>query len=187
MSLTDLRFYLVIGALALLSWGVVLLFDRQEIEEARFVEGGAEYFSLGYQKTEMDQTGQPKNFLIATKMYHLDADGTTHLEHPVMTLYNNVKPWVIQSDTGVLFANGDDLFLAGAVKITRDAAPRVKPLVINTTDLKVSLPNNYAETAQWAELISAPSRTEGVGMQVTFIEPVHLKLLANVKGRYVLR
>ena len=50
--------------------------------------------------------------------------------------------------------------------------------------LKVKPDISYAETNQWAELISPPNKTTGTGMKMTYIEPIHLQLLANVKGNY---
>ena len=50
--------------------------------------------------------------------------------------------------------------------------------------LKVNPGSSYAETQEWAELISSSNKTTGNGMKMTYIEPVHVQLLANVKGSY---
>jgi len=60
----------------------------------------------------------------------------------------------------------------------------VRELKIYTFNLKVKPETSYAETDAWAELISLPNWTTGVGMKLTFAEPIHLELLSNVKGNY---
>jgi lipopolysaccharide export system protein LptC len=102
-----------------------------------------------------------------------------------MFFYNEkTPPWVITSATGILSADGTDLHLSGKVLVNRDKAEGVVALTINTSELKVNPQTSYAETAEWAELISLPNITTGTGMQMTYSEPIHLQLLANVKGHY---
>ena len=102
-----------------------------------------------------------------------------------MFFYNNkTPPWVIKSETSILSADGKDLFLNGQVIISRAKASGIIPLTINTQMLKVNPGSSYAETQEWAELISSSNKTTGNGMKMTYIEPVHVQLLANVKGSY---
>jgi lipopolysaccharide export system protein LptC len=86
--------------------------------------------------------------------------------------------------TGILSGDGKDLLLNGNVSINREKAKGVTQLTINTSVLKVNPETSYAETSEWAELISTPNKTTGTGMKLTFSEPIHLQLLANVKGKY---
>ena len=102
-----------------------------------------------------------------------------------MFFYNEkTPPWVIKSETGILSGDGKDLLLNGKVTIDRAKAEGVSQLTINTSMLKVKPETSYAETNEWAELISPPNKTTGTGMKLTFAQPIHLQLLANVKGKY---
>jgi lipopolysaccharide export system protein LptC len=74
--------------------------------------------------------------------------------------------------------------LNGKAIINRDKAEGSKELTINTSNLRVKIETSYAETDEWAELLSPPNITTGIGMKMTFVAPVHLELLANVKGKY---
>jgi lipopolysaccharide export system protein LptC len=144
-----------------------------------------DYFSKGYTKWDMSDLGRPKSKLLADEMVHYSDDGTTHMVNPLMSFYNEeAPPWVVQSETGIVSADGKDLWLNGKVIVDRAAAEGVRALRINSSNLKVKPETSYAETDEWAELISLPNRTTGVGMKLVFSQPIHLELLSNVKGHY---
>ncbi len=183
------RFYGVLVILAVLSYVLVRLNTPEQERVTVKRHNPVDYFSIDYQKKEMDEAGQPKSLLVAEKLTHYAGDGTTHLQHPVMTLYNNdnTAPWVIRSERGILQADGDNLLLQGKVKIQREARPAHDELIINTSELQVHLPTSFAKTTQWSEIISAANRTTGIGMRLTFKAPIKLTLLSHVKGYYEVR
>jgi len=180
------RVALVLFFLLLGSWLLASLFEQKEGKAFQAVDHSPDYFSKGYYKKEMDQQGLPISELTAEKLTHYnDDDGTTHLEKPVMTLYSAKSPsWVIKSATGLLAADRDNLLLSGKVFINRQGTKQQKSFDINTSELRVKLSTNYAETDEWAEIIEGSSRTEGIGMNATFVEPIWIKFLSKVKGRY---
>ena len=186
MKLKDFKLYLFLTAIALSSWILVELTGGEMISRLSVSPPHSpDYFSVGYTKWEMDTDGREKNKLIADKMTHYSDDGTTHLEKPVMVFLNDkTPPWVIKSQSGILSADGKVLQLHGKVWVERAEAPGVKRVIINTSNVTVNPDTSYAETKEWAELISPPNKTTGVGMKLVFKEPIHLQLLADVKGKY---
>jgi lipopolysaccharide export system protein LptC len=185
MTFGQYRTYLVLFVLVLGSWFLADLFEPEEIKGVKVVDHSPDYFSTGYYKKEMAENGMAKNELLADKMTHYSDDGTTHLKSPVMTLHNSdTPPWVIRSESGILEADGDNLLLKGKVFISRDAINKREAFEINTSNLRVKLSISYAETSEWAEIIDGRNRTEGVGLESTFVNPVRLKFLSRVKGRY---
>lgn len=179
--------YLILAVLALFSWWLV------KITGLRFEGGRAapphspDYFSTGYSKWEMDETGALKSRVTAEQMRHYQDDGTTHMNRPVMTFYNNkdeTPPWIIDSESGILSADGKNLWLNGKVNIDRKKGPRNRPLTINTTNLKVQPERSYAETDAWAELLSTGQKTTGTGMKMKYADPIRIELLKKVKGKY---
>ncbi len=185
MIFSQYRVYLVLAVLMAGSWLLADFFEEELKEPVTLVAHSPDYYSNGYYKKEMTQQGLLKNELTADKMIHYSDDGKTHLAQPVMTLYNSdTPPWVIRSKKGVLESDGDHLLLQGEVAIRRDAIKNRRPFKINSLDLQVVLSTSYAETDRWAEVIDGVNRTEGVGMQAFFVEPVRLKFLSKVKGRY---
>lgn len=178
------QLYVYVALVALITWWMQQLYEQRQAE-IKVAENSPDFFSTGYYKQEMDLDGRPKSELVADKMQHYKTDGSTHLEKPKMILYNpNAEPWVIQAEKGIMAADGDHLQLNGHTVINREASANASALKVTTSDLRVTLSKNYAETKAWAELISPPNKTSGTGMEVTFVSPIHLKLLSKVKGRY---
>jgi lipopolysaccharide export system protein LptC len=185
MNLRENKIYLYLVVIALISSWLVKLTGLDEIFHSQVPAHSPDYFSTGYTKWEMNELGTLKNKLLADKMVHYSDDGTTHMTNPIMFFYNEkTPPWVVKSETGILSRDGKDLLLNGKVTIDRKKAEGVTPLTINTSELKVKPETSYAETDEWAELLSPPKTTTGTGMKLTFVEPIHLQLLANVKGKY---
>ncbi|SJM92987.1 conserved hypothetical protein [Crenothrix polyspora] len=177
--------YVIVAVIALLSWWLVKLTVIDSMSSREGVAHSADYFSSGYTKWEMAKTGELKTKLLADKMLHYKDDGTIHLDKPVMSFYNaKAPPWVIQSETGIVSADGKTVFLNGKAVVDRAKAEGVSPVTINTSNLKVNPETSYAETADWAELISSPQRTTGTGMKLVYVEPIRVELLAKVRGKY---
>jgi lipopolysaccharide export system protein LptC len=185
MSLKDNRIYLYLAVIAAMSWWLVKLAGLDEIERATIPPHSPDYFSKGYTKWEMNEFGTLKNKLLSDEIIHYSDDGTTHTINPLMFFYNEkTPPWIIKSETGILSGDGKYLLLNGQVTINRAKAEGVSQLIINTSVLRVKPESSYAETDAWVELISPPNRTTGTGMKLIFAQPIHLELLANVKGKY---
>ncbi len=179
------KVYWVLFILAVASWFLVDVYEKKPSKTSVIAAHSPDYFSSGYQKHEMGVNGRVINELIADKLIHYSDDGTTHLENPVMSLYyEDQPPWVISSETAVLQADKDNLNLDGQVHISKDNLNNLSPFEINTTYLKVKLSTSFAETDQWAEIIDGSKRTQGVGMNFTFVEPIFVEFLSRVKGRY---
>lgn len=177
--------YLYLLIIAVISWWLVKLTGVDEFGRIAVPAHSPDYFSKGYTKWEMSELGKPKSKLLADEMIHYSDDSTTHLANPVMFFYNEkTPPWIIKSEAGILSADGKDLLLTGKVDVDRAAAEGVRALKIHTFNLKVKPETSYAETDAWAELISLPSWTTGIGMKLTFADPIHLELLSKVKGNY---
>lgn len=186
MTSSQNRVYFVLFLLVISSWFLADLFEPKEVVKAPVVDHSPDYFSQGYYKKEMDKEGLLKNELTADKMIHYSDDETTHLEKPVMTLHSaDVPPWVIKSETAILEADGDHLQLMGKVNISREGTENLRPFVLNSSKMRVKLSTSYAETEQWAEIIDAQNTTQGIGLEITFTEPVRINFLSKVKGRYV--
>lgn len=178
--------YVFLTALALLSWWLMQYTGLIQPEKEKVNGSYPDYFSKSYTKWEMDESGKVKSKLTAEEMTHyLTDDWATHTKKPIIT-FNNEKtpPWVVVAETGILSKDGKKLQLNGKVTVNREATQDLKPLTINTSNLMVTPETSYAETKAWAELISAANVTTGIGMKMTFKEPIHVELLSKVKGKY---
>jgi len=185
MRLTENKHYIFLSIFALLSAWLANNTEILQIAKRVSPAHSPDYFSSGYHKWQMNEQGTLKSTLTADKMTHYSDDGTSHSIEPIMTFYNdNTPPWVINSETGILSADGKNLQLNGQVKIDRAEYKDHRKITLNTSNLNVQPEINYAETQKWAELINTPHKTTGTGMNMTYIEPIHIEFLANVKGNY---
>jgi len=186
---TFLRVYLPLTLLSLLTWVV-----SDWLEPKPFNPGVAkndqrpDTFAGKFTKITMSDSGKPKNQLNAEAMVHYKKHNRTELARPVFVVFDEDQPpWRVASETGVITASGKKLFLGGTVHITRDSAPGIKPIVINTRDLNITPKKNFAETDEFAELISNRNRISGVGLKLYFGEQKKVRLLSNVRGKYEAR
>jgi lipopolysaccharide export system protein LptC len=145
----------------------------------------ADYFSVGYEKWQMDENGRLDTLLNAQKMTHYSDNKTIILENPVMTVDNSpATPWKIRSQTGEMPANSNLILLHGAVFVTRAGNATARELAIETSNLTVMPQTHFAQTNEWTQLRSGNNVTTGLGMKATFNAPIHLELLAKVHGKY---
>jgi lipopolysaccharide export system protein LptC len=162
--------------------------DYENSQAERYAtQHSADYFSRGYLRKDLNLLGRLKSTLAAKQIVHYSDDGLTHIDHPILTLYNSqatIPPWTVRSVAGTLSADGQQLLLQGQVWIDRTAAKGVREIHILTSNLRVQPKLSYAETADWSQLRSPPNHTEGQGLQITFKKPLFIKFLSNVKSYY---
>jgi len=133
----------------------------------------------------MDKQGQPRRRLNAAVMRHFPDDESTELEQPEIELLAPGKPpWLVRSEQGWVSADGDLVLLQGKVFIDREGDEEVRPVHLETRDLRVQPDDEYAETDNPVQIVSGSSRVESTGLQAWLREPMRIKLLADVRGHY---
>ncbi len=177
------NFFFLLLIFLISMWAVNYAPD-QEIEKRPItMDQNAEYFALSYSKIQMNEFGLTDSKLTADFAANYSGDIGTELTSPEMIVYKkDMPPWVIRSKTGHISADGKKIFMNGQVFIDRAAAEGVREVNIKTTNLRVLPDQNYAETDDWAELVSGLDRISGVGMELFYQDPLYIKLLANIKG-----
>ena len=155
-------------------------------QEPAQAERSADHFAVSYSKIMMDESGQRDNKLYADFAAHYSDNSETELTKPVLTVYKVESPaWVIHSETGVIADDGSNIFLNGQVFIDRARAENVREVKIKTSNLHIQPKKNYAQTDEWAELVSGLDTISGVGMKFFYQDPLYIELLAKVKGKHV--
>jgi lipopolysaccharide export system protein LptC len=180
----------LLGTLAVVAILSSWLASRAPVEEARPIAPPAhvpEHFARNLRSTTMDAQGRPARALETPSLIRFLDDQTSELESPVLRVYQNGEPpWVIRSERAWVSADGDTLRLLGKVKITRDAAPGIRPVEVNTTNLLVRRKDDYVETADFATLVSQNSRASGVGVQAWLGKENRIRLLSEARGHYAI-
>lgn len=145
----------------------------------------ADYYLKQFTAVTMGEDGKPEKSLSADEMVHFPDDDTTELSRPKMTIYDGERPpWKVRSETGWVSGDKELVLLQGKVDIERPAAPGVRPFHVVTNDVRVQPNNNYAETDAYTLTKSRNDWVESTGMQIWFAQPIRVKLLAKVRGRY---
>lgn len=164
-------------------WAVNYAPDQDAEKSLVSMEHSAKYFAVNYSKIQMNEFGLTDSKLTADFAANYNGDIGTELTNPEMIVYKkDAPPWVIRSKTGHVSAGGNKIFMNGPVFIDRAAAEGVREVNIKTSNLRVLPDRNYAETDDWAELVSGLDRISGVGMELFYQDPLYIKLLANIKG-----
>lgn len=180
----NLWVYLTLTLLVVLSWIIADLIEPRRSPLQPSSGHQADSFSKRFTKLTMDENGKPKNKLFAEAMVHFKDDDSTELELPVFTYFKDRSlPWIIHSERGLISSNRI-IRLVTKVKITREAAPGIEPVIINTTNLLINPNYDFAKTEDYAELISNHNQLSGVGLSLTFGENKRIKLHSQVKGKY---
>ncbi len=182
------KVYLVLTIFSACTWAINEYFSGDEFFQQDPIAHSPDYIGIGYTKIEMNEQGVPSYKLFTERMTHYGDDDSTEMKKPVLTYYNlKTPPWVIRSETGLLTEGNEHLFLNGKVFISRDSAPGIRLVKINTTNARVRPKENYAETDEWTELIMPPDKASGTGAKLYFSDPIRLELLSKVRGSYAAR
>lgn len=180
----------LLGTLTVVAVLSAWLASRAPEEEARPVAPPAhvpEYFARNLRSTTMDAQGRPARSLETPSLTRFLDDQTSELESPVLRVYQDGEPpWVIRSERAWVSPDGDTLRLLGKVKITRDAAPGIRPVEVDTTNLLVRRKDDYAETDDFATLVSQNSWASGVGVQAWLGKENRIRLLSKARGHYAI-
>jgi lipopolysaccharide export system protein LptC len=177
--------YVILGILALASWWAAEVLMPREPPPPKLEAGKVDYYSKNIRRTLMDETGKPKEMLVAESLTHYENDNHTELRQSELTLYSEGEaPWVIRADLAELPANTDDVFLYGNVVITRGADSSGRTVRIETTNARVQPGRKYAETDDYIQVLSPPDTMTGVGATVSFADELSFTVLSNVKRKH---
>lgn len=181
-TLKSLATYLVLGLLALGSWwGVELLMPKEE-SPPKPTRGKVDYYSKDIRRAVMDETGRPKELLLAETLTHYENDNHTELSRPVMTLYSKQgPPWIIHADSAMLPGEGETIYLQGEVLVEREADKNGKTMRIETSEARVQPDNKYAETDEYIRVLSEGDTLTGVGGKVWFGDNLKFTILSQAR------
>lgn len=178
----------LLACIAALSWWLSL--DQRATPAPTTADEAhkADYFVRHFETVAMNESGAPQRELTAEFMQHFPANDSTELTQPVVHIHAVDKPtWRIQSESGLVSADGELILLNGRVYIRRPAAPGLDAIEIHTRDLRVQMNDNYAETDEAVDIETGFHKMKGVGLQAHFSAPIHIRLLANVGGIHAIQ
>ncbi len=159
---------------------------RQETRQARQAQPDVPDYTLDeFTLARFDARGHLLQKLTASHGRHYPAGGRIELDRLRLEVTEEMPPWTLEADSGLITEGGDRIRLPGAVSASRPATDTQPALYLQTRDLLVQTALARAETAARAELRAGPHRLRGTGMKLDWRQR-RLRLLADVESRYVL-
>ena len=130
-----------------------------------------DYYMDDFTTITMDEKGLPASKLYAVYMEHNPVDDTLELYEPVLELYRpDSDPLHITADKGWVTNNNEVILLRGKVRMwIENGAGKVR-LNVDTTEVKVLLLEEYAETDQNATIVANRATVKGKGIRAHFDE-----------------
>lgn len=181
----SLATYCALGVIALGTWWAAEWLMPKEESTAKQTPGRVDYYSNHIRRTVMDETGRPKQLLVADTLTHYENDNHTELSQPVLTLYTQEgPPWIIEAESALLPGEGDEIFLNGAVLVHRDADQNGRTIRIETSNARVEPNQNYAETQDFVRVLSPPDTLTGTGAKAWFGDDLKFNILSNVRRKH---
>jgi lipopolysaccharide export system protein LptC len=186
-----LRPTVALALLVLLLAGTWILLPAPEPEPVAVAAGGArtvDYAIKGLEVTRMTPAGIPAHRLYAPNLRHYVDDGTSAIDEPRLTVFQDAAPpWEIRARDALVSTDGELVLLRGEVLIEREAGADNRPVRLVTRELRVQPRQDYAETDAAVRVDSDPDWLEAVGMQAWLRPPSRLKFLSQVNAYHVPR
>lgn len=139
-----------------------------------------DYYMENFRTYTMEQDGTLKNRLQAEHMTHYPDDNTTELIRPMLEIPRDDNlPVNIVADKGWVTADNEVILLTGNVNLWQNDAAGNKNLEIITSDVRILVNQDYAETDKPSTFINKDTTVKGTGVKA-YLKEGRVKLLHNV-------
>lgn len=139
-----------------------------------------DYYMENFRTFNMEQDGTLKNRLQAEYMAHYPDDDTIELVRPVLEIPRADSQSInIIADKGWVTSDNEVILLAGNVHLWQNDATGNKRLEIITSDVRILIEQEYAETDQPTTIIGTDTTVKATGVKA-YLKESRLKLLHNV-------
>jgi len=151
-----------------------------------------DYVVRDFSAVETDAVGRPARHLVADELRHYLREDLSELDQPRMDLYQaDVPPWHARAQRGLVFANGDQVRLAGDVQMDRAGDAKVRPAHLETERIDIWPKRSLAETDLPVRLDSDGDTVNATGMRFWYAEPMrtdfhgraHIRLAPDQEGQ----
>lgn len=142
-------------------------------QESSFREASAynspDYYMEDFKTLAMDEAGNPRYKLEAIYMAHYSQNDATEVLNPRMQFYRDQQPPLnVTANKGWLTADNEVVLLDGDVKFVETNEQGEHNIQIHTQKARLLINQNYAETDEFARIITRRTTITGTGMQVNF-------------------
>lgn len=180
--MTALRWKIVI-VLSLLAVGSTLLLNHLSEDtstETVALRHDPDNYMHDLVTLTMNHDGSPKNKLYADYMAHYPDDNTTELINPKLEIFRLDKPpTVITAEKGWVTEDNEVILLSGNARLVQLDAAGNRELEIISSDVRVLMDQEYAETDRPATIFGKKTTIQATGMNA-YLGENRLELLNNV-------
>lgn len=139
-------------------------------------DGGVDYEFFA-KKLEHFKTSESDEDATAFATYTL-------ITEPLVTIFQDESPWIIQAQNGKLLSDGSTLELWDSVSITQSDPQGIMTTQLNTSKLTIEPEKKLAQTDESVTIVSPKGKITGVGMQADLGNKT-IKILSKVRGIHV--
>ena len=174
---------LVVIIASLSSWLLQTVEERFTIRRTPEKQS-ADYFMEDFTATAMNAKGTPEYAISASYLAHFPHNDTVHMRQPYISVFRDqLDPWQLVSDSGVVSENGTLILLNGEVTMQKGEGSVEKSVTLSTHDLKINTRSKTAVTEKQVKIVRSDSVIEATGMHID-LDSGKLELLANARGQY---
>ena len=128
-----------------------------------------DYYMEDFTTITMDEAGKPASKLYAVYMEHNPVDDTLELYEPEIEVYRaDTDPVRITADKGWVTNNNEIILLRGKVRMWIENEAGEVRLNVDTSEVRVLLLEEYAETDQNATIVAKRATVKGRGVRAHF-------------------
>ena len=140
-----------------------------------------DYYMEDFSTLTMNQDGKPKNRLSADYLAHYPHNDSTELVRPRMEIFREDElPLYIDAEKGRLAGDDDTILLYGIVKMWEYDDTGSPVLEVSTSHVKVLLDEEYAETDNYATIVTSTAVITGTGMRA-YLPESRLEVIKHEK------
>ncbi len=163
---------IIIITLATIALSSGWLMDRLAGTPSAYLTGPSrepDYYMEDFSTITIGEDGLPLNTLYATYMEHIPADDSVFLVKPRLEIFrNNNEPFYITADEGLATNDNDEILLQGNVRMWEENKDGDATLSVDTSDVKIFVLEEYAETDQNATITGKHMTITGQGVRANF-------------------
>lgn len=159
-------------------------------EESPHRDDMPDYIITAFHAIDLDQTGRLRYELAAELLTHYPTPERAELLVPEMVFYRGAQedgaitdPWQLTANTGRISDGGNQVDLAGNVRVARLIEDQSGRMMLETERLTVYGREEKAVTGAAVSLTSALASLNGVGMEIDMAKG-QMHLLSQVRGHY---
>jgi len=148
-------------------WMLDQVMDKPQEQKAEFYD--PDYYLEDFTTLSMDDDGTPKHKLYAVYMAHYPHNDTAELLQPKMEIFRaDTPPLFVRAEKGWATNNNEVILLHGQVRMWEDDESGARSLQVDTSEARVLIEEEYAETDQYATIQSRRTNITGTGMRAYF-------------------